>query len=278
MSRKPPASVAFLAFLALSCRDGGDGLAAGDRRSFVAKDGMEYLSVPPGRYQMGCVPADSECEPREKPRHTVTIARGFWLGRTEVTVAAYRRFAAATGRPMPAAPDFNRGWLHDTHPMVKVSWHDAAAYCGWTGGRLPTEEEWEYAARASRETKYPWGNTIGHDRANYGRDECCGGLEQGQDRWASTSPVGSFPPNDFGLHDMSGNVWEWCEDAYRADAYQVPVSSPAAAGASPTERVLRGGGWSSDPWLTRLSYRLGSDPGSDSNYVGGFRCLMDLRP
>jgi len=143
MGRVRPGSVAALAFLVLSCRAASVGQVAGDRGSIVAKDGMEYVWIPPGGYQMGCVPTDSECDAREKPRHPVTIGRGFWLGRTEVTVAAYRRFAAATGRPMPTAPDFNQGWLHDTHPMVKVTWHDATAYCGWTEGRLPTEAEWE---------------------------------------------------------------------------------------------------------------------------------------
>jgi sulfatase modifying factor 1 len=278
MSRGRPESVVVLACLALSCRGSGIGEAADSREPIVAKDGMEYVWISPGQYQMGCVPTDSECEPREKPRHPVTIARGFWLGRTEVTVAAYRRFLAAMGRTMPSSPDFNWGWRNDAHPMVKVSWHDATAYCAWTGGRLPTEAEWEYAARAGRETKYPWGDTMSRDRANYGRDECCGGMAEGLDRWEQTSPAGSFPPNDFGLYDVSGNVWEWCDDVYRADAYEVPLPSPAPADAARMPRVLRGGSWSSDPWLTRLSYRLGADAGSDSDYGGGFRCAVDRGP
>ncbi len=278
MSRLSWATAAVLASLVLNCRCSGAGDGLGRREPIVAKDSLEYVWIPPGAFQMGCVPADSECEPREIPRHPVTLANGFWLGRTEVTVTAYRRFAAATGRTMPSPPDFNRGWRDDTHPMVKVSWHDAKAYCAWTGGRLPTEAEWEYAARAGRETKYPWGNTMSRDRANYGADECCGGKAEGRDRWENTSPVGSFPPNDFGLHDVSGNVWEWCEDGYRADAYEAPLPSPSPADAAQLQRVLRGGSWSCDPWLTRLSYRLGADADSDSNYGGGFRCAMEPAP
>jgi len=266
------ASLALLACLVLSC------CAGRDRDSIVARDGLEYIWIPPGEYRMGCAPTDAECEPRERPRHPVEIKAGFWFGRTEVTVAAYRRFAEATGGLMPAPPDFNRGWLLDDHPMVKVSWYDATAYCAWLGGRLPTEAEWEYAARAGRESKYPWGDAIGRDRANYGRDECCGGMADGPDRWTSTSPVGSFPPNDFGLYDVAGNVWEWCEDVYRADAHSAPRSGATGAEDSSPSRTLRGGCWSCDPWLLRLSYRLGSDPANESNYSGGFRCALDRRP
>ena len=243
-----------------------------------ATEGLGYVWIPAGSFEMGCAPGDTGCDAREQPRRRVVVERGFWLGRTEVTVGAYRRFARAAGRAIPPAPDFNPRWAQEDHPMVRVSWHDASAYCAWSGGRLPTGAEWEYAARGGRDAaKYPWGDTASHEHANYGKDQCCGGRITGRDRWLSTSPVGSFPANGFGLHDMSGNVWEWCADRYADDLAKPPAGGPPDA-ASGAARVLRGGSWSSDPWLLRLSYRLGSEAGDDSNYGGGFRCARDLRP
>ena len=134
----------------------------------------------------------------------------FDLMATEVTVGQYaafvRRRPATRARPVPdypQAPD---------HPAVHVTWHDAAAFCDWAGGRLPTEAEWEYAARAGHDGRvYWWGDELTRDYANFGTPECCSGATGGADAWLNTAPVGSFPPNDFGLHDMTGNVWEWVD-------------------------------------------------------------------
>jgi hypothetical protein len=106
------------------------------------KDGLNYVWIPPGTFQMGCSPGDPECRSDENPPHQVTITRGFWIGQTVVTAAAYRRFAASTGVHMPPAPDFNSGWNNQDMPIVSVSWDGATAFCGWAKGRLPTEAEW----------------------------------------------------------------------------------------------------------------------------------------
>jgi formylglycine-generating enzyme required for sulfatase activity len=201
--------------------------------------GLPYTWIEPGEFWMGAAPDDTEAEADEKPRHRVRITMGFWLGETPVTVASYKRFAQDKGRKMPPAPDFNSEWNKDDHPVVSVTWDDATAYCEWAGGRLPTEAEWEYAARGGKDgLKYPWGNEITPQNANYS-----GSKRKG------TSPVHSYPPNAWGLYDMAGNVWEWIADWYGKDYYasltsHTPPENPRGP-QSGTVRVLRGGSFGS---------------------------------
>jgi formylglycine-generating enzyme required for sulfatase activity len=216
-------------------------------------DGLKYVRIPPGAFMMACSPGDHECDNDEKPAHQVTITRGLWIGQTPVTVGAYKRFAGARGRDMPQAPNFNSGWTNENMPIVNVSWNDAQAYCGWMGGLLPTEAEWEYAARGgSTEARYGPIDEIAWYSGNSG---------------SQAHDVAQKRANGFGLYDTLGNVWEWVNDWYDEHYYQ---GSPSQDPQGPTNgqlRVLRGGSWLDDPQIVRVSNRTGGYP---TGY--GFRC------
>jgi formylglycine-generating enzyme required for sulfatase activity len=226
------------------------------------KDGLKYVWIPPGTFTMGCSPGDSECSAEEKPAHQVTITKGFWLGQTVVTVGAYKRFAGATGRQMPRAPKFNVGWANDAMPIVTVNWDDATAFCGWAGGRLPTEAEWEYAARGgSTEARY--GNL--DEIAWYDKNSGEGTHEVAQKR-----------ANGFGLFDMLGNVWEWVNDRYGENYY---AASPERDPRGPDRggyRVLRGGSWDSVPWFVRVSVHPRFGPAFRYFHGVGVRCAREV--
>jgi formylglycine-generating enzyme required for sulfatase activity len=165
----------------------------------------------------------------EKPVHTVTLS-SFYLSKYEVTVAEYRKFCQATNRQMPEAPSW--GW-QDNHPIVNVSWEDAVAYCQWAGGRLPTEAEWEYAAR---------GGNKSHGYKYAGSNELDKVAWYDKNSGKQTHPVGEKLPNELGLYDMSGNVWEWCSDWYGAYAATTQTNHQGPPNGS--SRCLRGGSWS----------------------------------
>jgi formylglycine-generating enzyme required for sulfatase activity len=221
------------------------------------KDGLKYVWIPPGTFMMGCSPGDTQCSDGEKPPHQVTITKGFWLGQTEVTVGAYRRFAGSTGVQMPTAPDFNTGWNNQDMPIVNVIWDDATAFCGWAGGRLPTEAEWEYAARAgSTEVRYGPIDEVAWHSKNSGQ---------------KTHDVAQKRPNGFALYDMLGNVWEWVNDWYEEKYYQNSPSQDPKGPASGQLGVLRGGSWADYTWFVRVSYRYWLIP-SIRNVNYGFRC------
>jgi formylglycine-generating enzyme required for sulfatase activity len=241
------------------------------------KDGQKYVFIPPGTFTMGCVPNDSVCGGFAKPPHQVTITKGFSIAQTPVTVAAYSAFAAATHREMPKAPKFNRDWSNTDHPMVEVTWDDAVAYATWAGARLPTEAEWEYAARGgARDSVFPWGNDASHDLANFGQgtggsDEQ--GAIEGKDLWLYTSPVASFPPNRFNLYDMAGNVSQWCSDWFSPSYYSTSAEKDPQGPPSGNLRITRGGSWKSPGRFLHTSFRGTRAPG-DHGLTSGFRCVL----
>jgi formylglycine-generating enzyme required for sulfatase activity len=240
---------------------------------------------------MGCSPADNECLPDEKPSHQVKISQGFWLAQTDATVAGYKRFAQSTGRIMPPEPNFsgrplNSGWNNDAMPMVDVTWDEARDYCGWVGGRMPTEAEWEYAARGgNQETRYGPLDDIAWYADNSGRQHIDSMQIVPSDQATHTlrmnengngiHEVGQKRANAFGLYDMLGNVWQWVNDRYDQKYYQEsPAENPQGPG-SGHFRVLRGGSWLINRGGVRVSIRRRLQPGSRV-YNLGFRCVGDL--
>ncbi len=225
------------------------------------RDGLKYVYLPPGAFMMGCSPGDDECGGDEKPAHQVTITKGFWMGQSEVTVGAYKRFASAAGGSMPESPSFNRDWGNEQMPIGYVTWDEAQSYCRWAGGRLPTEAEWEYAARASSaEALYGLLDEIAWYDVNSGDQ---------------THDVAQKRPNSWGLFDMLGNVWEWVDDRYDENYYR---SSPATDPGGPSKgstRVLRGGSWDGNAWNARVSNRFRYDP-SYREVDLGLRCVREV--
>lgn len=230
---------------------------------------LGWVQIPGGTFEMGCVPGDDDCGEEELPRHLVTISRPFELMAREVTVGQFRAFAEATGYEPAPPPRFAQT---DNDPVVNVSWDDAAAFCEWAGGRLPTEADWEHAARGGDNRRiYPWGNEPSHDAANYGTDDCCGGLAAGADRWENTAPGGAFAPNGYGLFDMGGNVWEWVADWFEPYGPE-PVTDPGGPSGGELH-TARGGSWLNVPAALRASGRL---PFSGQISNVGFRCARAL--
>ena len=239
-----------------------------------------------GEFQMGSDDGHDD----EKPIHTVSVG-AFYMDVHPVTNVQFKQFT-------DAQPEWSKDGIPDEyhdgdylehwkgnkypakkgdHPVVYVSWYAALAYAKWAGKRLPTEAEWEYAARGGLEgKKYPWGNSIDKDRANY------------ESNVGDTTPVGKYAHNGYGLSDMAGNVWEWCLDEYDADFYKKSAKEDPIAGEDippvidnftsvKTRRVLRGGLWGSDVSFLRVAFRVSYIPAVTSNF-DGFRCVSPRLP
>ena len=234
-------------------------------------DKLMYVWVPPGTFRMGCSDGDKECYEDEKPAHTVQLTNGFWMGQTEVTVAAFTSFTSKYGKAIPP------GQKGSKYPITGVIWAEADAYCKWAGGRLPSEAEWEYAARGGTfGIRYGELDSIAWTSANSGN---------------TVHEAAKKKPNAYGLFDMLGNMWEWTADWYGARYYeQSPAVDPkgpptgdtlvdkakGANGDVPT-RTLRGGGWRGFPGVARASYRYWFVPTLRVANIG-FRCVIDKLP
>jgi len=217
------------------------------------------VEIPAGPFEMGA----SGANPDEGPAHEVDVP-AFQMDKFEVTNADFEAFVEATGYQTDAEKrGANRAWRDHyglgagNHPVVRVTWNDALAYCTWLGKRLPSEAEWEKAARGPEGSIYPWGNLFDPAKAN-GKDS---GLR-------GTVAVGSYPSNGYGLHDMAGNVWEWTSDWYQA----YPANPITDQYYGEKFRVVRGGGWFEEgPQLVTYN-RNAADPDATANDDLGFRC------
>ena len=227
----------------------------------------EMVVLPAGSFMMGSLNS------KESPVHRVTIPEPFAVGKYEVTLAEWDVCVVDGG--CRHRPD-DKGWGRGARPAINVSFNDALAYVRWlsheTGEqyRLPSEAEWEYAARAGSQTRYAWGDEIGRNRAN------CDGCGS---RWDddSTAPVGSFAPNAFGLHDLHGNVWEWTEDCWNDNYAGAPSDGTAWWSGDCDRRALRGGSWNSSSAGLRSAFRYGGTS-TDRTDLLGFRVIRTLAP
>ena len=244
--------------------------------------GPAMVVLPTGCFHMGDL--DGDGRDHEWPARTVTISRPIAMGKYPVTFGEYDRFVddrssgslQTLSGNKPERPD-DCGWGRGDRPVIHVSWEDARAYAAWLGEqtgqryRLPSEAEWEYAARAGTETRYSWGEEIGRNRANC---DGCGSEWDGR----QTAPVGRFEPNAFGLYDLHGNVDEWVEDCWH-DNYEGAPSDGSAwtSGGDGDLRVVRGGSWYFYPRNLRAASRYRNRPSHRDNSYG-FRLVRDLNP
>ena len=210
-------------------------------------DGARYVYVPAGPFDMGLDEGGFD----EKPRHEVELD-AFWIMQTEVTNEQYEKCVIADVCSPPFHPDWGSDefWAaYDLHPVTHVTWEQASTYAQWAGGRLPTEAEWEKAARGIDGRRYPWGNTTpAAQRLNFDNDV------------GDTQPVGSYPAGagPYGTLDMAGNVWEWVADWYAEDYYATSPRENPTGPADGERRVLRGGAYNSDLYYVGAYYRNGA--------------------
>jgi formylglycine-generating enzyme required for sulfatase activity/RNA polymerase subunit RPABC4/transcription elongation factor Spt4 len=249
------------------------------------KDNAEIIFIPPGEFLMG---SDKKDDPyfwgAEAPSHRVTLD-GYWMYRLEVTNSMYQVCVADKACPKPGnmrfktMPDYYGNPTYDDYPMVNVTYRSAAAYCVWSGGRLPTEAQWEKAARGTDGRLFAWGNALpGSDLVNLCDQNCFEYYADSSlnDGYPETAPVGSYPKgaSPYGLLDMSGNVWEWVSDWFNEAYYKVSPDKNPRGPATGTLRVIRGGSYYNGTEGVRVVARAFRSPDNYALTIG-FRCVVD---
>ena len=250
-----------------------------EQRTMVEALLADVKLIPAGQFQIGNDEAENE---DEQPAAKVSL-KAFGLLAKEITFAQYDLFAKATGRALPD----DQGWGRAERPVINVSWEDTRDFAKWLSEqsglnwRLPSEAEWEYAARAGSKANYSFGDDLG-EFCTYG-NVADAGTKSGwrnkkcADGFAQTAPVGQFKANAWGLHDMHGNVWEWVQDCWQTSYRNMPETGVANEGGSCRERGQRGGSWFYGPDDARAAYRS-SSPFDDKGVQVGFRLALDLAP
>lgn len=243
------------------------GLAAAHTARTNPIDKAQLVYIPAGEFPMG--DNDMDGIKPGNPAHIVKLS-AYWMYKDLVTVGQYQTFCRRTGRKMPQAPKFNPSWRAKDQPIANVTWADAIAYARWAHADLPTEAQWEKAARGTQGRRYPWGDT-------YDISMLWGSWRHYGDA-QGTHKVGELGISPYGCTDMAGNVWQWCKDWYAADFWTggraAPLDPVNLGGGEKRFRVLRGGSWGTyTPDIFRTAYRGGDDPAGRYDSTG-FRCVV----
>ena len=270
--------------------------------NFLGLIAQDLVLIKGGQFQMGC--SDSICDSDEAPIHTVKLD-DFYIGNYEVTYSQYCDFLNAH---LSDTTELIKKWINingkgndnckiyrdsneykvesgfENHPVVFVSWFGAKSYCDWKGYRLPTEAEWEYTAKSGKDYRYSWGNgnPTKQNGGNIGDETLIKEFNKPDwriwtgysDGYATSAPVGSFAPNEFGVYDMTGNVSEWCADYYDKDYYKISAEANPQGPENGKNRVLRDGAWGNDPKSIRITNRT-SFPPNIKFWLIGFRVAKD---
>jgi formylglycine-generating enzyme required for sulfatase activity len=239
------------------------------------KDGKVMVYIPAGEFLLGSPENDPLADDDEKPQRPIFLD-AFWIDKTEITNTQYQ-LCVSDGLCPPYRPQ-GRRFEDDHQPVVGVDWFQAVSYCEWSGGRLPTEAEWEKAARGVDGRIYPWGNEFDGSRLNSCDVNCIADWKNRRidDGYGYTAPVGLFPAgaSPYGVLDMSGNVWEWTADWYAADYYSLASSQNPPGPSSGEQRVVRGGSWYYYGTNLRVPNRHRDSPHYRYDNIG-FRCVVD---